>query len=78
MVNDPYEQARILAQRLKAQGLDDWARKINDIVAGGSTATEILMGLRWATGELLRLNKLDEATQSELHQLQATLIALLR
>jgi hypothetical protein len=53
MVSDPYTQAKTLAQTLRARNMDDWSLKIDDIVTGGSTSTEILMGLRWVIQELL-------------------------
>jgi hypothetical protein len=78
MVNDPYAQAQALSRRLQAQGLDSCAHKIEDIVAAGSTGTEVLMGLRWIIGEILRTETLDLATQAEIARLRMTLDALLR
>lgn len=77
MVNDPYRQAKALMQDLQAQGLNTWARKIEDIVDGGSTATEILMGLRWLTAELIRLEALDAGTRKRVDLLRASLDVLL-
>ncbi len=49
---DYYEEAHQLARRLADEGLEDWARRIEEAIAGGFTATEILMALRWQSQQL--------------------------
>lgn len=53
MARDLYADAHALAAALSDAGLASWADRIEDIISGGATATEILMGLRWTLGELL-------------------------
>lgn len=78
MVNDPYAEARDLADILRSQQRHEWSSKIDDIVAGGSTATEILLGLRWILRELLRDEALDVATAMQARELEQAVDALLR
>jgi hypothetical protein len=52
-VQDLYGVARALGVELWDAGHPEWSRRIDDIVAGGATGTEILMGLRGLLGELL-------------------------
>ncbi len=51
--NDPYSLAHNIAQKLRAEGLQDWSERTEDAIASGSTATEILMALRWNLTKLL-------------------------
>ena len=53
MARDVYAVARALGTEVGDAGHPEWSERIDDIVAGGATATEILMGLRWSLGELL-------------------------
>lgn len=78
MVNDPYAEARAIAKMLRLQQRHEWSSKIEDIIAGGSTATEILMGLRWILGELLRDEPLDGATATRARELEKAVDALLQ
>lgn len=55
MVSEPYAASAALVSRLRESGLAVWAQRIEDVVQGGSTATEILMGLRWTLRELLQV-----------------------
>jgi hypothetical protein len=43
---DYYAEAASLAGRLDAEHRNDWAERLRAAIAEGSTATEILMGLR--------------------------------
>lgn len=52
-----YAEVRALASALSDAGFPAWADRIEDMIAVGSTATEILMGLRWVLGELLAQEK---------------------
>lgn len=53
MAQDYYQDANTLAETLRSEGLVEWSRALEDAMAAGSTATEILMALRWVTNELL-------------------------
>jgi hypothetical protein len=53
VARDVYGEARALGVEVWDAGHPDWSKRIDDVVAGGATATEILMGLRWTLGELL-------------------------
>ena len=77
MVVDPYSEARSLAITLRKDGFADWASKLEDIVDGGATATEILMGLRWIAGQVLGDAGLDQATRLRLENLRAAANSLL-
>jgi hypothetical protein len=77
-VTDPYAHARRVATTLRVQNLQGWAQRIEDIIDGGSTSTEILMGLRWVMAEILRLAPLEPATRQTIEVLSATLHNLLR
>ena len=65
MVNsDPYSEARQLAHVLSNENLAIWAEKLSDCIAGGSTATEILMCLRWTLKKLLDAQPLRDETRT--------------
>jgi hypothetical protein len=49
---------------LREQTLNDRAEKLDECVAAGSTATEILMGLRWHLRDLLATQPVTEETRS--------------
>ena len=55
MARDYYEEARSLANeiRVSAAALADWADKIEDVIANGYTASQILMGLRFQIQAML-------------------------
>jgi len=44
---DYYSEARRIAGLLRTEGLDADAANIEDTIEGGSTASEILMGIRF-------------------------------
>lgn len=44
---DYYRTAKDIANQLASVGYQDWAIKIKDAIASGSTGTEIIMALRW-------------------------------
>jgi hypothetical protein len=50
---DYYVEVRSIATRLFERGEFDWSERIEDAIAGGSTATEILMRVRSCLRELL-------------------------
>jgi hypothetical protein len=49
---DHYAAAKILADRLDAEGQSDWAEKLRKVMTEGATGTEIFMGLRWQLQQL--------------------------
>ena len=51
--SDVYADARALAADLGDAGQPSWSQRIEDAIAGGAVATEILMALHWTLGELL-------------------------
>lgn len=51
---DPYVEARALGADLGQAGREDWETRIDNAIAGGATATEILMALRWTLAELVK------------------------
>lgn len=53
MARDLYNDGFELAEQLRKHTYVDWAERIEDAIESGSTATEILMGLRWHAGEVL-------------------------
>lgn len=64
MARDLYNDGLELAEQLRALTYVDWAERVEDAIESGSTATEILMALRWHAGEVLAaLPELPEGTQ---------------
>ena len=47
MARDYYADSRALGVDLWEAGFKDWADRIDAVIEGGSTSSEILMGLRW-------------------------------
>ena len=54
MTSDLYKDARVLSSRLRTSGRDEWAARIEDDIAAGSTGTEILMRLRATVKDLTK------------------------
>ena len=52
MVLDYYAASRALGADLWEAGYKEWADKIDAMIEGGSTSSEILMGLRWTLTQL--------------------------
>lgn len=50
---DLYEESEQLAKALVERGDAEAAERIRDAIAGGSTSSEILFGLRWEFDRLL-------------------------
>ncbi|GLI34120.1 hypothetical protein [Desulforhabdus amnigena] len=50
---DFYSKAREIARKLEKENLTDQASKVVDAISAGSTATEILMILRWELDQVL-------------------------
>ena len=52
MALDCYSEARSIGESLRQAGFSQWADRMNTAVDRGSTATEILMGLRETLDQL--------------------------
>lgn len=64
MARDLYNDGLELAEQLRALTYVDWAERVENAIESGSTATEILMALRWHAGEVLAaLPELPGGTQ---------------
>jgi hypothetical protein len=50
---DYYADARDIAAKLFERGEFDWSERIEDAISGGSTATEILMRVRFCLRQLV-------------------------
>ena len=50
---DLYQESEQLAQALTERGESEAAQRIQDVIDGGSTSSEILFGLRWEFERLL-------------------------
>lgn len=53
MTRDYYADSRALGSDLWEAGYKVWADKIDAVIDGGSTSSEILMGLRWTMDQLV-------------------------
>jgi hypothetical protein len=76
-VSDPYADAAALSAMLRARHMADWATQIDDVIAAGATATEILMGIRWVVQKLLADAHLDAALDKQARELVASIDLLL-
>jgi hypothetical protein len=52
VTRDYYAESRGLGVDLWEAGYGCWSEKIDAIIDGGATSSEILMGLRWTLSEL--------------------------
>lgn len=78
MARDVYGEARALGVEVWDAGHPDWSKRIDDVVAGGATATEILMGLRWTFGELLdQVRDLPDDLRARIESLRAEIGTIL-
>ena len=67
---DYYAEAEAIAQVLASRGLGAEATSLRDAIESGSTATEILMALRWRLQEFVRAGSLpDEFTANRMRKL---------
>jgi hypothetical protein len=53
MARDYYADAHEIAERLAESGQHEWCDRIEQVIAEGYAATEILMGIQFQLGELL-------------------------
>ena len=53
MARDLYDDGLELDEQLRSLTYVDWAERVEDAIESGSTATEILMALRWHAVEVL-------------------------
>jgi hypothetical protein len=78
VARDLYAEARAVGVEIWDAGHPDWSRRIDDVVAGGATASEILMGLRWTFGEALQqLPDLDRGLRGRIESLRGEISAAL-
>jgi hypothetical protein len=74
MSTDYYAEAEAIARALASRGLDTEAALLREAIASGSTATEILMGLRWRLQGFVGAGCLpDEVTAKRARKLLAEL-----
>lgn len=52
MAHDCDADARALADELRRAGYPNWADQLTDVIVGGATGTEIMMGPRWTLDQL--------------------------
>jgi hypothetical protein len=78
MTRDAYAEARDLGTALQRSGVEGWAEKLDGQVAAGSTATEILMGLRWVLEQLDAVEDLEPALRRRARMLRTGITDLLR
>ena len=53
MTRDYYGESRVLGVDLWEAGYKEWADKLDAVIQSGSTATEILMGIRRTLAQLI-------------------------
>ena len=71
---DYYAEAKQIASKLANEGLLAEAQALQDVIAAGATATEILMGVRWQLRESRAASKTkDSSTRRSIEKLLATL-----
>jgi hypothetical protein len=75
---DYYGEARSIATKLFERGEFDWSERIEDAISGGSTATEILMRVRFCLQELLDSGLPDGEEERASRELVAQLDEVLR
>jgi hypothetical protein len=52
-VNDPYQEARSIADSLDGIGLHEYAVQLRGALVEGATGTEIYMNLRWRLANMV-------------------------
>ena len=62
MIDDFFEDLDKFCESLFDEGLVDWADRIGNMVAGGATGGEILMGVRWALAQILEQECIKQST----------------
>lgn len=75
---DYYAEARAIAVKLFERGEFDWSEKIEDAISGGSTATEILMRIRFCLQQLLASGTSNQDESQAAQELVAQLDGVLR
>lgn len=73
MAPDYYADARSIAVALFERGEFGWSEKIEDAITGGSTATEILMRIRFCLLQLLDSGVANQDEDRAARQLVAQL-----
>jgi hypothetical protein len=71
MTRDLYAEARALGSDLADAGSSEWDSRIDDAIASGATATEILMALHWTLDECMtRETRLDPVLKERVASLE--------
>lgn len=79
MTRDYYGESRALGADLWEAGYKEWADKLDAVVQSGSTATEILMGIRWTLVQLISSHpNLPEELSARVADLEREISATLR
>jgi hypothetical protein len=74
MARDFYAEAERIADDLTSEGLVAEADDLRNVIVTGSTATEILMGVRWHLQNIDRTNKTaNVSTKRKIRELLAEL-----
>lgn len=76
---DYYLTARKIATELSQTGYSDWGARIINAIEAGSTATEILMGVRWHLDQFRELKfPISPVLESKISSLLVELDNLLK
>lgn len=77
MARDYIGDARSLSGQLGQLGHGLWESRIDDVIVGGATGTEILMGLRFVLGNLVESGECDGALTDQAAELRRAIDAAL-
>lgn len=76
---DYYAVAKKIARRLSKDGYPNWSDRILDAIACGSTATEILMAIRWQLNEFKNSqSKISDPIKKEIVELTTKIDEVLK
>lgn len=78
MVKDYYEDAKIIAEKLKNKDYHDYGKEIYEIIESGISSTEILMRLRFAlnkiqVNDIVKLTDIDKRIKELIHEIDTAL-----
>ncbi len=77
MARDYIGDARSLSEQLGRLGHRVWVSRIDDVIVGGATGTEILMGLRSVLGNLVESGECGPALAAQAAELRRAIDAAL-
>lgn len=77
MARDYIGDARSLSGQLGQLGYGRWVSRIDDVIVGGATGAEILMGLRFVLGNLVESGECDGALTAQAAELRHAIDAAL-